>query len=108
MTSLLKVKREEAAYVEYKKSGGKKGLAKTSSKDKSAQRAGSKSLKGGKKKKDRVAYEEFLQFEGEIKKGIQEGRYFEGTLRVNPNNRNRAFVSIDGVGVDVMIDGLSA
>jgi DIS3-like exonuclease 2 len=29
-------------------------------------------------------------------------------LRVNPNNRNRAFVTIEGVPIDVMIDGLGA
>ena len=39
---------------------------------------------------------------------MQEGRLFEGLLRVNPNNRNRAFVTIDGVPIDVMIDGLGA
>jgi hypothetical protein len=65
--------------------------------------------KGGddhKHKKQRINFEEYLQVEEEIKKGIAEGRLFEGNLRVNPNNRNRAFVSIDGIAIDVMIDGL--
>lgn len=30
----------------------------------------------------------------------------EGVLRINQNNRKRAFVSVDGLNVDVMIDGI--
>jgi hypothetical protein len=46
--------------------------------------------------------------EEEIKRGIEGGQYFEGLFRVNPNNRNRAFVSINGLPVDVMIEGLAS
>lgn len=74
------------------------------------ERKGKKPWKEDKNKepKKRINFEEYLQVEEEIKKGIADGRLFEGNLRVNPNNRNRAFVSIQGIKVDVMIDGLSS
>ena len=59
-------------------------------------------------KKKRVNYEEYMEIEEEIKKGIENGLLFEGYLRVNPNNRTRAFVSVDGLKTDVMVDGLTA
>lgn len=58
--------------------------------------------------KKRVNFEEYLQVQEEIKKGIAEGRLFEGNIRVNPNNRNRAFISIEGIKLDVMIDGVGS
>ena len=64
--------------------------------------------KKGKDDKKRINFEEYIQAEEEIKKGLESGEYFEGLFRINPNNRNRAFVSIDGLSVDVMIDGLGA
>ena len=39
-------------------------------------------------------------------KGLEEGILFEGVLRVNQNNRKRAFVSAKDINVDLMIDGL--
>ena len=72
-----------------------------------------KQKKGGKKLADKthhkkINFEEYLQVEEELKKGIADGKFFEGILRVNPNNRNRAFVTINGIAIDVMIDGLSS
>ena len=73
-------------------------------------RKGKKSWKEDKEKdpQNRSNYEEYIKVEEEIKKGIAYGRLFEGNIRVNPNNRNRAFVSIQGIKIDVMIDGLSS
>lgn len=34
------------------------------------------------------------------------GTLFEGILRVSQNNRRRAFVTINDINVDVMVDGL--
>ena len=96
----MQTKRADSSTFEGKKAYKKGG--KLNSKDKKAE----KGKKG--KAKERVNFEEYLLVEDEIKKGIQEGRLFEGLLRVNPNNRNRAFVTIDGVPIDIMIDGLGA
>lgn len=30
---------------------------------------------------------------------------FEGTFRVNQNNRKRAFITVGDINVDIMIDG---
>lgn len=65
-----------------------------------------KQKKGGKNDKKRINFEEYIQVEDEIKKGLGNGQFFEGLFRVNQNNRNRGFVTIDGMTVDVMIDGL--
>lgn len=43
-----------------------------------------------------------------IKEGIEKGYYYEGVIRVNQNNRRRAFVNVNGINVDVMIDSLTA
>ena len=61
-----------------------------------------------KKSSARISFEEHLKVQDAIKKGIDEGVLFEGFMRINPNNRNRAFVSVEGVNIDVMIDGLGA
>ena len=47
-----------------------------------------------------------MEDEKKIKDGIEKGYLFEGMIRVNPNNRRRAFVNINGLMTDVMIDGL--
>lgn len=80
----------------------KKASRNQTEKDKSSG-AQSKNKKG---QKQRIQYEEFLKVDDEIKKELDSGRYFEGVLKINPNNRNRAFVSVDGIAIDVMIDGL--
>lgn len=41
-----------------------------------------------------------------MRKGLENGTLFEGVLRVSQTNRKRAFVTVAGVAVDVMIDGL--
>lgn len=57
--------------------------------------------RGGKK---RQVYSEYLS-EKEIETGLKAGYLFEGIMRVNPNNRKRAFVTVADLKVDVMVDG---
>jgi DIS3-like exonuclease 2 len=51
-------------------------------------------------------FDEFLEDEKKIEMGIEKGYYFEGVIRINQNNRKRAFVNVNGMKMDVMIDGL--
>ena len=41
-----------------------------------------------------------------INKGLEKGKYYQGTIRVSTGNYKRAFVSVDALCTDVMIDGL--
>lgn len=60
----------------------------------------------GKQKRFRnELYEQHLA-EEVTRKGLTEGTLFEGVLRVNQNNRKRAFVTVKDIHVDLMIDGL--
>jgi len=37
---------------------------------------------------------------------LERGIYWEGVFKANLNNRNRAFVSVQGLNVDIMLDSL--
>jgi DIS3-like exonuclease 2 len=43
-----------------------------------------------------------------VNRAMEEGRVFGATLRVNSHNRNEAYVTIDGIPRDVLIDGSAA
>jgi hypothetical protein len=43
--------------------------------------------------------------EEQTRAGLENGTLFEGVLRVNQNNRKRAFVTVKDIQVDLMIDG---
>lgn len=38
----------------------------------------------------------------------QAGQVLRGTLRINPHNRSEAYVTIEGLPLDILIDGSSA
>lgn len=44
--------------------------------------------------------------EKKIEEGVEKGHFFEGILRSVANNRRRAFVYVNGIKVDIMIDNL--
>jgi len=57
--------------------------------------------------RSRTIYEDYLD-EAQIKKGLESGTLFQGILRVNQMNRKRAFVSVDDIKIDVMLEGLNS
>lgn len=48
---------------------------------------------------------EQLTNEGQIEKGLENGEYFKGIIRINPKFRHRAYVSLEGFPNDVLIEG---
>lgn len=50
-------------------------------------------------------YDEYLE-DAEIQKGLEKGTLFQGVIRVNQFNRKRAYVTVNGISIDVMVEGL--
>ena len=50
-------------------------------------------------------FQEHISDKKEIASKLKEGSLFEGTIRFNPKFRQRAFLTIDELKVDVMIEG---
>lgn len=53
----------------------------------------------------RTMFQEHISDKKEIASKLKEGSLFEGTIRFNPKFRQRAFLTIDELKVDVMIEG---
>ncbi|DAZ94954.1 TPA: hypothetical protein N0F65_000333 [Lagenidium giganteum] len=56
--------------------------------------------------REAVTYEEYLSQELTMQK-LEEGKLFQGKLRVNPQYRNNGWVTVDGVSADILIEGMS-
>jgi len=50
-------------------------------------------------------FQEHISDKNEIASKLREGVLFEGIIRFNPKFRQRAFLTIDELKVDVMIEG---
>ena len=46
----------------------------------------------------------FISYD-EMEHGIEKGMLFQGPLRINGKNRQQAFVTIEGLDIDVYLDG---
>lgn len=44
----------------------------------------------------------------EVNQSIEDGRIFKATFRVNSHNRHEAYVTVDGLPLDLLIDGLQS
>lgn len=53
-------------------------------------------------------FETHITDKDELEAGLNKGKYFKGIIRVNQYNQKRAFVTVDDLKVDVLIDGIFA
>jgi|EP00505_MAST-04D_sp_SCG-Rhode-Island_P002504 DIS3-like exonuclease 2 len=60
--------------------------------------------RGGGKGGRRQHYEQHIALE-EAERGIVRGELFAGKLRISARNRREAYVSVDGLNIDVFLDG---
>ena len=54
-------------------------------------------------KKKKLLFDDHIPIK-EIEAGLLDGRFFTGCLRVTPSNRKVAYVSCNGLSIDVRID----
>ena len=50
-------------------------------------------------------FEKYVTDKIEIDEKLKEGKYFKGMIRMNPKFRNRAYVSIEELRIDVLVEG---
>ncbi|KAL9644295.1 hypothetical protein ABK040_005756 [Willaertia magna] len=57
--------------------------------------------------RNQIDYEEHIDLE-EIQKGLEKGELFKGEIRINKKRFVEAYVTVEGMKKDVLIDGLNA
>ncbi|KAL3693598.1 hypothetical protein R1sor_007249 [Riccia sorocarpa] len=65
------------------------------------------SMSNGQSSSRSIHFPDHLSAE-DAEQAIEAGRAFRGVLRVNPHYRGEGYVTLEGVPVDILIDGLSA
>ena len=56
------------------------------------------------RKQRKPYFPSFISFD-EMEHGVEKGTLFQGPLRINAKNRQQAFVTIEGLDIDVYLDG---